>query len=168
MSFLKDSWNHSLSRFNSKKANDFFQNQVKFMLERKSFCINDYLDSLKDSKKFLGFDSPIRRLLPWVQNNPMATELRRDEELLQKLSNEEKLNPKLISAETRNRIGRETGKSIEEVNSVMKKFYAAKDLHDWLHRRYESGKSIPRTVEEAKQIASSADSGIRKSILRFR
>jgi signal recognition particle subunit SRP54 len=93
-----------------------------------SFNLDDFLKQLQQVKKM----GPLGQLLEMIpgmsqfrdQLTPEATdgEFRRIESLIQSMTREERHNPRIINASRKRRIARGSGRTVQEVNQLLREF----------------------------------------------
>ena len=98
-----------------------------------SFTFDDYLVQF-DRLKSMGNISDILAMMPGgnkLKLNEAAldeNQLKRNKAIIQSMTKEERNNPDIIKGSRKKRIADGSGTSIQEVNTLLKQFFAAKDM----------------------------------------
>lgn len=140
------------------KEEEVFQSQVKSLLSRPAFDLDDFLDQMKDGLTAMGI-TPLKEQLPWVKNNVMYQELKSDIAVIEAMTPAERANPQVIGPAEKKRVAEALGMDAQtgggQVAKVMKNYTNAKFLHQWLHGREKAGKPIPSTPSEVQEMVTS-------------
>ena len=114
-------------------------------LKEKSFTLDDYLKQIESIKK-MGNIGSMMQMIPGLSQKMRGHEAEVDEDkmiktkaVIQSMTKKERRHPEIIKASQRKRIAKGSGTSIQEVNSVLKQFDAAKQMMN----RMMSTKKLP-------------------------
>jgi signal recognition particle subunit SRP54 len=111
---------------------DVAKEQAKKM-KKGTYDLNDFLSNLKQIKK-LGPLENILKMLPQARkiglNNISIDpkDLAHVEAILQSMTPEERRKPEILKASRKQRIAKGSGRSVEEVNRLLKQFEMMKDM----------------------------------------
>jgi len=112
------------------KAQEVVDEKKALKLQKKiiseGLTLDDFLDQLRQIKKMGPLDQ-ILGMLPGVGNfmkgiNVSGDELKYIEAIILSMTREERRKPSIINGSRRNRIARGSGRSIQEVNNLLKQF----------------------------------------------
>mgnify|MGYP000763141932 FL=1 len=102
-------------------------------MKKGTYDLNDFLNNLKQIKK-LGPLENILKMLPQARkmglNNVSIDpkDLAHVEAILQSMTPEERKKPEILKASRKQRIAKGSGRSVEEVNRLLKQFEMMKDM----------------------------------------
>ena len=111
---------------------DVAKEQAKKM-KKGTYDLNDFLSNLKQIKK-LGPLENILKMLPQARKMGLNNisidpkDLAHVEAILQSMTPEERKKPEILKATRKQRIAKGSGRSVEEVNRLLKQFEMMKDM----------------------------------------
>ena len=111
---------------------DVAKEQAKKM-KKGTYDLNDFLNNLKQIKK-LGPLENILKMLPQARKMGLNNisidpkDLAHVEAILQSMTPEERKKPEILKATRKQRIAKGSGRSVEEVNRLLKQFEMMKDM----------------------------------------
>ena len=111
---------------------DVAKEQAKKM-KKGTYDLNDFLSNLKQIKK-LGPLENILKMLPQARKMGLNNisidpkDLAHVEAILQSMTPEERRKPEILKASRKQRIAKGSGRSVEEVNRLLKQFEMMKDM----------------------------------------
>ena len=111
---------------------DVAKEQAKKM-KKGTYDLNDFLNNLNQIKK-LGPLENILKMLPQARKMGLNNisidpkDLAHVEAILQSMTPEERKNPEILKASRKERIAKGSGRSVEEVNRLLKQFEMMKDM----------------------------------------
>ena len=111
---------------------DVAKEQAKKM-KKGTYDLNDFLSNLKQIKK-LGPLENILKMLPQARKMGLNNisidpkDLAHVEAILQSMTPEERKKPEILKATRKQRISKGSGRSVEEVNRLLKQFEMMKDM----------------------------------------
>ena len=111
---------------------DAAKEQAKKM-KKGTYDLNDFLSNLKQIKK-LGPLENILKMLPQARKMGLNNisidpkDLAHVEAILQSMTPEERRKPEILKASRKQRIAKGSGRSVEEVNRLLKQFEMMKDM----------------------------------------
>ena len=106
---------------------------IKKVMSGKGFDLNDFRSQLQQIKK-MGSMNQIMQMLPGVNRkilkymNMNDKELIWTEAIIQSMTANERLSPKIINGSRRKRIAKGSGRPIQEVNRLLKEYYQLQNL----------------------------------------
>ena len=102
-------------------------------MKKGTYDLNDFLNNLKQIKK-LGPLENILKMLPQARKMGLNNisidpkDLAHVEAILQSMTPEERKKPEILKATRKQRIAKGSGRSVEEVNRLLKQFEMMKDM----------------------------------------
>ena len=102
-------------------------------MKKGTYDLNDFLSNLKQIKK-LGPLENILKMLPQARKmglnniNIDPKDMAHVEAILQSMTPEERRKPEILKASRKQRIAKGSGRSVEEVNRLLKQFEMMKDM----------------------------------------
>ena len=102
-------------------------------MKKGTYDLNDFLSNLKQIKK-LGPLENILKMLPQARKMGLNNisidpkDLAHVEAILQSMTPEERKKPEILKATRKQRIAKGSGRSVEEVNRLLKQFEMMKDM----------------------------------------
>ena len=102
-------------------------------MKKGTYDLNDFLSNLKQIKK-LGPLENILKMLPQARKMGLNNisidpkDLAHVEAILQSMTPEERRKPEILKASRKQRIAKGSGRSVEEVNRLLKQFEMMKDM----------------------------------------
>ena len=102
-------------------------------MKKGTYDLNDFLNNLKQIKK-LGPLENILKMLPQARKMGLNNisidpkDLAHVEAILQSMTPEERKKPEILKATRKQRISKGSGRSVEEVNRLLKQFEMMKDM----------------------------------------
>ncbi len=102
-------------------------------MKKGTYDLNDFLNNLKQIKK-LGPLENILKMLPQARKMGLNNisidpkDLAHVEAILQSMTPEERRKPEILKATRKQRIAKGSGRSVEEVNRLLKQFEMMKDM----------------------------------------
>ena len=107
--------------------------QINKKLQKGKYDLNDFLSNLKQIKK-LGPLENILKMLPQARKMGLNNisidpkDLAHVEAILQSMTPEERRKPEILKSSRKQRIAKGSGRSVEEVNRLLKQFEMMKDM----------------------------------------
>ncbi len=121
----------------------FTEDQARKMEEKlrsASFTFEDYLEQIKALKN-MGPMSEILAMIPGMQgavkglpNNFAEDSMKATEAMISSMTREERHNPKIINASRKRRIAQGSGKSVQEVNQLLRQFAQTQKMMKQMRR----------------------------------
>ncbi len=106
---------------------------IKKVMSGKGFDLNDFRSQLQQIKK-MGSMNQIMQMLPGVNRKILKNMNMNDKQLIwteaiiQSMTANERLSPKIINGSRRKRIAKGSGRPIQEVNRLLKEYYQLQNL----------------------------------------
>ncbi|WP_125768666.1 signal recognition particle protein [Companilactobacillus furfuricola] len=120
-----------------KAQKDYDEEQAKDMAEKikeNNFDFNDFIDQMDQIQKMGPLDE-IMKMIPGMANNPALANVNIDEKdiahlkaIVYSMTPQERENPKLLNPSRRRRIATGSGRSVQEVNRMIKQFKQSQDM----------------------------------------
>ncbi|EKX35246.1 hypothetical protein GUITHDRAFT_166050 [Guillardia theta CCMP2712] len=155
---LKETWQGTKDQYSAKKQQEMFHAMVGQLIKKEKFDLDDLHDIFKQGAEQSGVNS-WRQHLPGVKNSPEMLQLQETMSVLDVIPPEFRREPDRLKAEEKARLAKSTGKSVMEINKVLKRFDELKMLHGWLRKRALSGKPLPTNSRELAMMAMEPGSG---------
>ncbi len=109
-------------------------------LTKDQFTLQDFLDQLKQVRRMGPLDRILDKL-PGVGNLEVEEgELDRVEAIINSMTIEERLNPRIINGSRKRRVARGSGTRVSEINRLLKRFHEARKLMKQLGKMGKRGK----------------------------
>ncbi|MFP4497723.1 MAG: signal recognition particle protein [Vulcanimicrobiota bacterium] len=120
------------------KAESAFDQEQAEKFEKKlrkaQFTLEDFLEQMDQVSKMGSLDE-ILGMMPGMANNPAFKNMQFDEKqmgrvkaIIQSMTHDERVNPKLLNASRRKRIANGSGTTVSDVNKLIKQFNMAKKM----------------------------------------
>lgn len=142
-----------------------FDAQMKYLSdEERTIDANIYLETIDDLKQAAGL-SGFREHLPWVANSPMLSDMKREQQILQTLSDEERRRPGRVTIASKKRIARQVGVDLFEVESLLDRVVGMADVQRWILKRKRQQLTLPNSSTELQHMLTVPGNGFTRSRL---
>ncbi|GKQ42580.1 signal recognition particle protein [Companilactobacillus sp. RD055328] len=131
-----------------KAQTDYDQEQAEKMarkIKENSFDFNDFIDQMDQVSKMGPLDE-IMKMIPGMANNPAMANVNFGEKdmahlkaIVYSMTPQEREDPKLLNPSRRRRIAAGSGRSIQEVNRMIKQFKQASDMMQKMNKGNMAG-----------------------------
>uniref|UniRef100_A0A7S0HZ64 Signal recognition particle SRP54 subunit M-domain domain-containing protein n=1 Tax=Hanusia phi TaxID=3032 RepID=A0A7S0HZ64_9CRYP len=155
---LKDSWQGTKEQYSAKKQNEMFHAMIGQLIKKEKFDLDDFTESFKQGAEQSGMTG-WQRHLPGVKNSPELLQLQETISVLDIIPPEFRREPEKLRAEEKARLAKSTGKTVTDINKVLKRYDEMKMLHGWLRKRAQAGKPLPTNSRELAMMALEPGSG---------
>tara|TARA_Y100000996_G_scaffold405163_1_gene380026 strand:- start:416 stop:1723 length:1308 start_codon:yes stop_codon:yes gene_type:complete len=113
--------------------------KIKKKIEENKFDLNDFKDQLKQIKK-MGSMKEVLAMMPGVGNKLKGLDmddnkLKWVEAIINSMTDEERKNPEIMNGSRRERVSKGCGRSIQEINQLLKQFTMMKNMMKKMNKR---------------------------------
>lgn len=146
-----------------KKEAKAFAAQMKYLTDSERMIDgNVYLETIEDLKQATGL-SGFREHLPWVQNNPSLADMKREEAILHALSEADRCEPRKVKISIKKRVSRGLDVHLAEVEALLERICAMRDVQKWMLRRKGADKYLPANSAELQSMMMAPRSGFKRT-----
>jgi Signal peptide binding domain len=157
---LRSSYKNARGNADEKREKLIFDVQMGFLTNRSSpIDGNSFLDLLASMKEAAGIGG-FKENLPWVQNNPMLSELKEQQAVIHAMSPAERGAPTTLGIAAKKRVARSTGQSLGSIDSLLTQISTMRNIQKWLIRRTDDGLPLPTNSRELQAMLTAPGSGI--------
>lgn len=120
-----------------KAQQDYDANQAQEMarkIQENSFDFNDFVDQMNELQKMGPLDD-LMKMIPGAANNPALKNVKMDQKdidhlkaIVYSMTPQERIKPDLLNPSRRRRIAAGSGRSVQEVNRMIKQFKQSRDM----------------------------------------
>lgn len=140
-----------------------FEAQMKYLSDDKRLIDgNVYLETIDDLKAASGL-SGFREHLPWVSNNPSLAEFKREQSILQSLTEHDRRHPGRVTIAVKKRIARDVETDVTQVETLLDRVCLMRDVQKWILRLKMDNRVVPTTSEQLQQMIGAPGSGFKRT-----
>jgi signal recognition particle GTPase len=127
---------------------------MDFLKAQERFDMSTFETVLLDAKKTAGVDSWRKLLRSAAEQEELERDVGAMTRVAEALTEDEKLDPRIIRRPQKLRIARDAGVEVPAVNRFFTEYESFGALHEWIHARMRRGDPVPETTLEAMAIMS--------------
>lgn len=140
-----------------------FQAQMKYLTDsERAIDANVYLETMQDLKEAAGL-SGFREHLPWVQNNPILDDMKREELILRALTVADRRKPRSVKISDKKRVARAVDADLSEIETLLERVCGMRDVQKWMLGKKKSKAYLPQSSEELQRMISAPNSGFKRT-----
>lgn len=162
MGSIRSAFDQATKRTEDKREQRAFEAQMKFLSDaNRPIDGNVYIETMADLKSAAGL-SGFREHLPWVQNNPILTDMKREEDIMTAMTDEERRKIEKIGIASKKRISRQSGADLSEVDALVERIVSMRYVQMWVVKQQKAGAPMPRSSAEMQSMLMVPGSGLKR------
>eukprot|EP00940_MAST-03C_sp_MAST-3C-sp2_P001853 g1853.t1 len=158
-----DRMRNSLQERREEKQEKAFDTQIQAFLNVPAFTLDSFKKQLEDGIKEGGW----RMKIPG-ENKKQLRAMEQQIEVLSHFTERERQNSTRINGMTKKRVAEKSGLAVKDINFLLKQFETMRSIHKWLKVRQTAGLSIPKSMDEATDMATRDPRGLQRPRFRQR
>ena len=147
----------------TEKQEKAFDDQIKKFLVYPTFTLNTFKEQLEEGIKEGGW----RMKIPG-QNRKQLEAMEQQIEVLSHFTERERQNSTRINGMTKKRVAEKSGIAAKDINFILKQYDTMKSIHKWLKVREKAGLTLPKSMDEATELATRDPKGLQRPRYRSR